>query len=561
MTSSSSLDLEANRDSSKTATAYAHLTHASSTKNIINSNTRNNKQKYFGSDNSNNNAVSNNNNTDQDSIPADDDLLSDIEEHDEFVKKYGDINFRYISKPKNSFWFIKPHALNYFKDGVLYRTKGERTSGKTELFLDLLYVGIVANLAGDATEHASASSFLKYVLLFIPTWTVWADIKDFMNYYYTEDLSQKLYLLWILVLLVIYDNNCIHVLESREAAALTVVPYILCRVSLAVSLVVYSLWIPEHRVQMRAHAISIFVCVCVYIPIIFILTRAKIGVAFAAMFLENVCFSIIYHPWFKQKLNLTTGTALNIEHEVERFGAFFIIAIGEFLYKTVAEDPIGAGLHSKLGRGVCCLIISYTFLWLYFNGGTSVRATHPLRRKGETAILWIYGHLPLIAGLILAADSAGEWIQSDDESTKKHAEGEDKFSEQSKTSSVTSPSVGAETEEHEPSRYALSFFFTGGICVSFLSLCMMGFLEKSRDSKNMHIVPKFYRIIPRAIAGIIILCLSFAELQTSELLGLTTMICVVVLFWESVTMTPKTNLPRYFGGCHKLKLSEEIEWF
>ena len=37
-----------------------------------------------------------------------------------------------------------------------------------------------------------------YVLLFVPAWVVWADIKDFTNYYYTEDLSQKVYIIWIL---------------------------------------------------------------------------------------------------------------------------------------------------------------------------------------------------------------------------------------------------------------------------------------------------------------------------------------------------------------------------
>lgn len=86
-------------------------------------------------------------------------VLEDSEGEDEFIKKYGDITFQYIDKPADSFWWVKPHALNYFKDGVLYRTKGERTSGKIELFLDLLYVGIVSNLASSATEEASAGSF------------------------------------------------------------------------------------------------------------------------------------------------------------------------------------------------------------------------------------------------------------------------------------------------------------------------------------------------------------------------------------------------------------------
>ena len=52
-------------------------------------------------------------------------------------------------------------------------------------------MGIIANLAGEASEEAGGKALLKYVLLFLPTWVIWADIKDFTNYYYNEDLSQK----------------------------------------------------------------------------------------------------------------------------------------------------------------------------------------------------------------------------------------------------------------------------------------------------------------------------------------------------------------------------------
>lgn len=483
-------------------------------------------------------------------------VLEDSEGEDEFIKKYGDITFQYIDKPADSFWWVKPHALNYFKDGVLYRTKGERTSGKIELFLDLLYVGIVSNLASSATEEASAGSFFKYILLFIPTWTVWSDVKDFVNYYYSEDLTQKLYILWIMALLILYDNNCNYVLEGTKEAAFTVVPYMLCRTSLAFSLWLYSIWVQEHRLQMRVYGLLLFLTSSLWIIVIFVDTRAKIGVTIALLFIENFCFSFCYHPWVKKNImKLTCSTALNIEHEVERFGAFYVIAIGEFLYKTVAGNPIKKGFNSHLSRGVCCLIISYVFLWLYFNSGTSCRATHALRRSGSSAMVWIYSHIPLIAGLILAADSAGEWIELDTQLTKKHPE---------QLLSLTETSISLSSIEEAmdgPSMYALSFFFTGGICVALWALGLIAFAEKSRDPKNMHIVTKFWRVFPRFPAGIIILCMSFAEMRTTELMGLTTMICAILFIWESITTTPRSYLPKIFGGCSNIVLSEQVEWF
>lgn len=453
--------------------------------------------------------------------------LTDSEGEDEFIRRYGHVEFQYIKRPKDSIWFIRPHALNYFKDGILYRTKGERTSSKTELFLDLLYVGIISSLAGEATENASGGALLKYVLLFVPAWVVWADIKDFTNYYYNEDLSQKLYIYWILVLLTLYVNSQTDVLKDVRGAAFTIVPYILCRVSLAISLIVYSLYIMEHRTQMRIYSACIFFTSCLWIPVIFILTRAKIGLAIAILFLEQFLFSAVYHPYTKRLLKLTTSTALNIEHEVERFATFVTIAIGEFLYKVVATNPLGAGFSPKFARAIFLLLIAYILFWIYNSGSTSKKATHALRHSGWTAIGWIYCHLPLVASLVLAADAGGELAAMDNTNLSKQTEHH------------------GSTESEEPNMYALSFFFTGSICVSLLCMCLIGLMDKSRDPPHMHVVSKFFRVIWRAPIGIIIVFLSFAEMNSTLLMGVITILLSLLLVYESVVSTPKECLTYY----------------
>lgn len=453
------------------------------------------------------------------------------DDEDEFIRKYGEIDFQYISPQKNAVWFIRPHALNYFKDGVLYRTKGERSSSRTELFLDLMYVGIIANLAGDASEHASGAALLKYILLFIPAWVVWADIKDFTNYYYNEDLSQKLYIMWILALLALYANSHGEVLKDTKGAALTIVPYILCRLSLSASLTIYSFYIPQHRPQMRIYAATIVVTCCLWIIVIFVGTRAKIGVSIAIMAMEQICFSVCYHPWIKKKLNLTMLTALNIEHEVERFSVFVTIAIGEFLYKVVASSPLGAGFSSRFARGIFLLIIAYILFWLYMNGSTAKRAIHPLRYRAWTAITWIYAHLPLIASLVLAADAGGDLILR---SSEYHPH---------ETAERRLESSG---EEEAPLK-ALSLFFTGGICVSLISVAVIGLLDQSKDPSDMHYLPKFWRIIWRIPIGGIILALSFAEMDITVMMGVIVALLGGLLIFESVMLTPKE--------CFKLGIS------
>lgn len=447
--------------------------------------------------------------------------LTDLEDEDEFVKKYGDIKFQYIKRPKDAIWFIRPHALNYFKDGVLYRTKGERGSSKTELFLDLIYVGIIANLAGAASDNAGGAALLQYCLLFIPAWTVWADVKDFTNYYYNEDLSQKVYIIWILVLLTLYANSHTAVLESVQGAALTISPYILCRMSLAISLIVYSFYIPEHRAQQRLYACTIIFTCCLWIPVMFISTRAKIGLSIANIALEQFFFGLCFHPKTKKVMKLTMSTALNLEHEVERFSVFVTIAIGEFLFKVVATGPLGVGFSDKFARGVFLLIIAYVLFWIYNNGSTSKKAIHPLRYSATRAIVWIYSHLPLIAGLVLAADAGGVLASSD-------------FTDLSKYDAIEREELGQEIN-----MYALSLFFTGGICVSLFCMFMLGYVDKCRDPPDLHIISKFWRIVLRIPIAIIILCLSFAELNSTLLMGLVALLLCILLIFESVTSTPK----------------------
>ncbi|CAH2350842.1 hypothetical protein CLIB1423_02S06392 [[Candida] railenensis] len=467
------------------------------------------------------------------------DGISDEEDAEEFIRKYGEIDFKFIKRPKEAVWFIKPQALNYFKDGILYRTRGERTSTKTELVLDLMYVGIIANLAGDASENAGGAALLKYILLFIPAWTVWADIKDATNFYYNGDLSQKLYIIWILSLLTLFANSHGEVLESREGAAYTIVPYILCRMSLAIGLLFYSFYTPEHRPQQRLYACFITFTCCLWIAVIFISTKAKIGLSIAIMVLEHTLCIAVFHPYTKKLLKLRMSTALNIEHEVERFATFVTIAIGEFLYKAVASSGLGAGFSDKFARGIFLIIIAYTLFWIHGNGSTCKSATHAFRRNANIGALWVYIHLPLIASLVLAADAGGDITLSDNTRLARPTS----HSENIESGGFEhARRADSDSTEEEPNMYALSFFFTGSLCVALFSLTVLGLLDKSRDPKDMFLIPRFWRVFMRLPTGIIIVCLSIAELNSTVLMGIITALLILLLVFESFTSTPKNCL-------------------
>ncbi|QPG74617.1 hypothetical protein FOA43_001949 [Brettanomyces nanus] len=436
-------------------------------------------------------------------VQLEEELAEDRE--DDFVRKYGDIDVNYIKKPPVQDWlFNKPYALNFFYGGTLYRTRAPRgESGKTELFLDLVYVGIVAKLASAACTEPTGLSLLRYILLFFPTWQVWSDIKDFMNYYFNEDLSQKLYMLWILALLVIYCNGTNFLLESNAANAYVIVPYILCRVSLAISLYIYSIWIPQHRPQIIFYATTVLITCALWIPVIFVPVKVKITLAIITIFLENIFWIFSYGPTIKRLLKLKYSTAVNIEHEVERIGAFYVIAIGEFSYNVVATTATknyGLGISEKIGRAIMLLITSYIMMWMYFNGDGSFKAVHAIRRSSTTAWMWMLAHMPLISSLILSADAASDICYQEEYIEEK----------------------------------GLSFFFTGGLAVSLISLFFISMLDKSLDdcgrSGERHRVTKIWRLLPRLCAAVIILCLSFTDKLTITELFATVMCVLTAVF-------------------------------
>jgi Bacterial low temperature requirement A protein (LtrA) len=65
----------------------------------------------------------------------------------------------------------RPKALQWFHNGELKKaSEGERQAGRFELFLDLLYVALVANFAEDFADNPTGKGLVKYILIFAPAW-------------------------------------------------------------------------------------------------------------------------------------------------------------------------------------------------------------------------------------------------------------------------------------------------------------------------------------------------------------------------------------------------------
>ena len=78
----------------------------------------------------------------------------------------------------------------------------------------------------------------------------------------------------------------------------------------------------------------------------------KIAVAVLAIVYEEVVYVLTFGPWFAKWMKLEYTTAVDIEHENDRYTAFTIIVLGEFTYAVLVTSPAHGGLNLGLLRAV-----------------------------------------------------------------------------------------------------------------------------------------------------------------------------------------------------------------
>ncbi|KAF4989936.1 hypothetical protein F66182_16631 [Fusarium sp. NRRL 66182] len=108
------------------------------------------------------------------------------------------------------------------------------------------------------------------------------------------------------------------------------------------------------------------IALCIYIPLYFesVSLRNKIAVAAVAEVLEESIWMFCYSPLAKKMLRARYTTAVDIAHEIDRFAAFYIIALGEFLYTIIVGSPAAVGFNLSLLRAVWTLIIAFCLNWM-----------------------------------------------------------------------------------------------------------------------------------------------------------------------------------------------------
>jgi low temperature requirement protein LtrA len=235
-----------------------------------------------------------------------------------------------------------------------------------------------------------------------------------MNSFYNDDLLQRILILWVMAVLVVYANNAPLVDEEIGAMRATVGAYMVARITCNLAHLFYSFASYQHRRQQRLWVGLSTLSICLYIPLYFesVSIRAKIAVAAVAVCVEEATWVFCYSPAAKKLLHARYTTAVDINHEADRYAAFYIIVLGEFLFLIVVGSHAAIGLNERTIRAIWTLVIAFCLNWLYVHADGSIKHNHPLRHSIYSAFLFALIHPPLVAGLLagghVAAASVAE---------------------------------------------------------------------------------------------------------------------------------------------------------
>ncbi len=279
-----------------------------------------------------------------------------------------------------------------------------RSASRLELFFDLAYVLVVAEIATSFAKDLSWHGAAELAGLFAITWWSWVTITLYANRFDTNDVIYRLaklggagaviamaasaqeavgskgtifalgYLVTRLLLLALYARAWRHVRDARPTILIYLIGTgagaLLWTASLPVSGTPrYVLWAAGILVEAVAPVVA---------------TRRGGGVP------------------------------LHLEHLPERFGLFVILVLGESVAAIVV------GVHDTDWVAISVLIAAFGYVlvaalwWLYFDLGGAAGKRN-LVDEGEdqesgVADAYVYGHLPLILGLVVVAVGIEQFI-------------------------------------------------------------------------------------------------------------------------------------------------------
>lgn len=292
-------------------------------------------------------------------------------------------------------------------------SEGHRTATWLELFYDLAFVVVVAVISERLFENPTVGGVFSYLGFFGLIWWLWASHTFYADRFDTDDLVYRLLAAGQMAAVAVMAASLTpH--SPTESAAFFAAAYATHRV---IQWVMY--WrvyrhVTETRVLANGYLVGFGLAATVWIASAFVDGSARYVMWAVAMSID------LATPWVMRREQ--AKVPLDVSHFPERFGLFTILVLGE----SIAAVALGLSHHewapAPIVTATMGVGLATALWWLYFENvsGTVVRRNRATRRTWRPTV-WIYTHMPLVAGLgavgvglDLAVSEAGDHAMPDD---------------------------------------------------------------------------------------------------------------------------------------------------
>jgi low temperature requirement protein LtrA len=266
----------------------------------------------------------------------------------------------------------------------------ERHATWMELFYDLLFVAVVAQLSLQLSHDLSPFGILRFVLLFIPVWWAWIGQAFYATRFDTDDLGHRLFII-AQMFAVAAMAVTVHQGFSQGSAGFAL-SYAAVRFILVGEYIGADLFVPAARRIIRRFEIGFGIAATIWLISAFVAPPYRFVLWGIGMLVDFAT------PLTAGKLH--AKLAPHAVHLPERFGLFTLIILGESITGVVSGLIHQQWSLTSAAAAMLGLSLAFSLWWVYFDNidAAPIRAA---RTGGHIWVYqtWLYAHLPLVIGL------------------------------------------------------------------------------------------------------------------------------------------------------------------
>ncbi|MEM7485225.1 MAG: low temperature requirement protein A [Bacteroidota bacterium] len=282
-------------------------------------------------------------------------------------------------------WWQKPRDKNDFEE--------YRQVSFLELFYDLVYVALIAQISHSLADEVSVHGIIKFIFIFTMVWWYWLNGTLYHDLHGNNDIRTRVFTFLQMICVVgmaIFASKAFH----SGSIGFTISAIVLL-------VVLFFLWwrVGHHQKQFKPlsnlYGSIIIINIGLLSSSLFLVSPQNKWLWVAATlicFLSPIFLSMLSFLSDRVKIEHTTQASSSL---VERFGLFIIIVLGEIITAVVSGSS-----SVKLSNRVAALcflgiLIAIGIWWLYYDF-----ISHRKPKRGSSNhIIWYYLHLPLTIGI------------------------------------------------------------------------------------------------------------------------------------------------------------------